>query len=210
FSPAVFYRSALGAFSASAGSLAVLGVVALLAAGALWRRGLERRWWHLTGAALPVLAAPYLVRYLGRGISPLARGAGLALWRARRPRWSHGVPWWRAASGSPNVTRRGWVAPPTPPPYHCSSASDAPRPPWRPVLPASSTRGGSPRRSRRMTTPRPSPCGPAPASPRPRSDWRASTCRPPSSRRSFARPRLDGGVPAWSAWIVLRACTMCS
>ncbi|PYO42781.1 MAG: hypothetical protein DMD33_08925 [Gemmatimonadetes bacterium] len=82
FSPAVFYRSALGAFSASAGSLAVLGVVALLAASALWRRGLERRWWHVTGAALLVLAAPYLVRYLGRGIAPPAGGAGFALWMA--------------------------------------------------------------------------------------------------------------------------------
>jgi signal transduction histidine kinase len=80
FSPAVFYRSALGAFSASAGSLAVLGVVALLAASALWRRGLERRWWHLAGAGLLVLAAPYLVRYLGRGIAPPAGGEGFALW----------------------------------------------------------------------------------------------------------------------------------
>src|SRR5207244_2133043 len=82
FSPAVFYRSALGAFSASAGSLAVLGVVALLAASALWRRGLERRWWHVTGAALLVLAAPYLVRYLVRGIARAAGGAGFALWMA--------------------------------------------------------------------------------------------------------------------------------
>ncbi|HYL20183.1 MAG TPA: ATP-binding protein [Gemmatimonadales bacterium] len=82
FSPAVFYRSALGAFSASAGSLAALGVVALLAASTLWRRGLERRWGHLTAAALLVLAAPYLVRYLGRGIAPPAGGVGFALWMA--------------------------------------------------------------------------------------------------------------------------------
>ncbi len=80
FSPAVFYRSALGAFSASAGSLAVLGLVALLAASTVWRRGLERRWWHMSGAALLVLAAPYLVRYLGRGIAPPAGGVGFALW----------------------------------------------------------------------------------------------------------------------------------
>ena len=82
FSPAVFYRSALGAFSASAGSLAVLGVVALLAASTLWRRGVTRRWWHVTGAAVLVLAAPYLVRYLGRGIAPPAGGVGFALWMA--------------------------------------------------------------------------------------------------------------------------------
>jgi signal transduction histidine kinase len=80
FSPAVFYRSALGAFSASAGSLTVLGVVALLAVSALWRRGLDRRWWHVAGAGLLVLAAPYLVRYLGRGIAPPASGVGFALW----------------------------------------------------------------------------------------------------------------------------------
>ena len=82
FSPAVFYRSALGAFSASAGSLAVLGIVALLAASTLWRRGLARRWWQVTAAALLVLAAPYLVRYLGRGIAPPAGGVGFALWMA--------------------------------------------------------------------------------------------------------------------------------
>jgi two-component system, NtrC family, nitrogen regulation sensor histidine kinase NtrY len=80
FSPAVFYRSALGAFSGSAGSLTVLGVVALLAASALWRRGLYRRWWHVAGAGLLVVAAPYLVRYLGRGIAPPASGVGFALW----------------------------------------------------------------------------------------------------------------------------------
>src|SRR5207247_1492972 len=55
FSPAAFYRPVLGVLSASAGSLAVLGVVL-------------------------VLAAPYLVRYLGRGIAPPAAGVGFALW----------------------------------------------------------------------------------------------------------------------------------
>src|SRR5439155_1135598 len=69
FSPAVFYRSALGAFSASAGSLAVLGVVALLAASALWRRGLERRWWRVPWA-LPVACV----------WAALAGLAGLWLW----------------------------------------------------------------------------------------------------------------------------------
>src|SRR6266850_929703 len=80
FSPAAFYRPVLGVFSASAGALMVLGVVALCAASALWRRGLARRWWNVVGAALLVLAAPYLVRYLGRGIAPPAGGVGFALW----------------------------------------------------------------------------------------------------------------------------------
>ncbi|HMH84188.1 MAG TPA: ATP-binding protein [Gemmatimonadales bacterium] len=82
FSPAAFYRPGLGVFSASAAALTLLGVVGLCAASALWRRGLERRWWHLAGAAGLVLAAPYLVRYLGRGIAPPAGGVGFILWMA--------------------------------------------------------------------------------------------------------------------------------
>ena len=87
FSPAAFYRPVLGVFSASAGALLVLGVVALCAASALWRRGLVRRWWNLVGAAVLVLAAPYLVRYLGRGIAPPAGGVGFVLWMS----WEAGV-----------------------------------------------------------------------------------------------------------------------
>src|SRR5205814_1682201 len=61
FSPAAFYRPALGVFSASAGSLIAAGVVALCAASALWRRGLARRWWPGAGAALAGLwlSSPY-------------------------------------------------------------------------------------------------------------------------------------------------------
>ncbi len=80
FSPAVFYRPALGVFSSSAGSLATLGVVLLLAAALVWRRGLERRWWSWAAAGLLVLAAPYLVRYFGRGIAPPAGGVSFGLW----------------------------------------------------------------------------------------------------------------------------------
>src|SRR5437667_4630512 len=80
FSPAVFYRPMLGVFSASAGSLAVLGLVLLLAASVLWRRGVPRRWWTTCAAAVLVLTAPYLVRYLGRGIAPPAGGVSFGLW----------------------------------------------------------------------------------------------------------------------------------
>jgi len=80
FSPATFYRPLLGVFSASAGSLAVLSLVLLLAAGLLWRRGIGRRWWTVGPALLLVLEAPYLVRYLGRGIAPPARGVSLPVW----------------------------------------------------------------------------------------------------------------------------------
>ncbi|MGH7699678.1 MAG: hypothetical protein ACREMJ_04035, partial [Gemmatimonadales bacterium] len=71
---------ALGVFSASAGSLAALGGLLVVLAGALWRRGIRRRWWHVAVAALLVLAAPYVLRYFGRGIAPPAAGAGLVLW----------------------------------------------------------------------------------------------------------------------------------
>ena len=77
FSPALFYRPMLGLFSSSAGSLVVLGLVLLLAAALLWRRGIARRWWTVSAAAVLVLAAPYLVRYFGRGIAPPAGGVSL-------------------------------------------------------------------------------------------------------------------------------------
>jgi signal transduction histidine kinase len=80
FSPATFYRPLLGAFSASAGSLTAVGIVQLLAASMLWRRGLARRWWSMAAAGVLVVAAPYLVRYFGRGIAPPAGGTGFALW----------------------------------------------------------------------------------------------------------------------------------
>src|SRR5437764_765959 len=80
FSPATFSRPLLGAVSASAGSLTVLGVVLLVAASLLWRRGIRRQWWNVAGAAVLVLAAPYLVRYFGRGIAPPAGGVSFACW----------------------------------------------------------------------------------------------------------------------------------
>src|SRR5437660_10025361 len=80
FSPALFYRPMLGMFSASAGSLVVLGLVVLLAAALRWRGGVARRWWSLSAAAVLVLAAPYVVRYFGRGIAPPAGGVSFGLW----------------------------------------------------------------------------------------------------------------------------------
>jgi hypothetical protein len=80
FSPATFYRPALGPFSASAGSLIVLAALVLFAAGMLWRRGVPRRWWSIAAAAVLVVEAPYVVRHLGRGITPPAQGVSLALW----------------------------------------------------------------------------------------------------------------------------------
>ena len=80
FSPATFYRPIAGVIGTSAGSLFVSGVLLLLAAGWLWRRGVPRRWWGIAAATLLVLYAPYVVRYFGRGIAPPAAGVSLGLW----------------------------------------------------------------------------------------------------------------------------------
>ncbi len=80
FSPATFYRPVAGPVGASAGSLMAVGILVLIAAGVLWRRGLPRRWWRTAAAGFLVLAAPYLVRYFGRGIAPPAGGVSMALW----------------------------------------------------------------------------------------------------------------------------------
>src|SRR5439155_83667 len=57
-----------------------LGLVLLLAAALRWRGGVARRWWSLSAAAVLVLAAPYVVRYFGRGIAPPAGGVSFGLW----------------------------------------------------------------------------------------------------------------------------------
>ncbi|MEX2157017.1 MAG: ATP-binding protein [Gemmatimonadales bacterium] len=80
FSPATFYRPIAGVIGTSAGSLFVSGVLLLLAAGWLWRRGVPRRWWGIAAATLLILFAPYVVRYCGRGIAPPATGVSLGLW----------------------------------------------------------------------------------------------------------------------------------
>src|SRR5216117_1209630 len=79
FSPATFYRP-VPIIGASAGALLVGGVLLLVAAGWLWRRGIERRWWGIVAAGLLMVAAPYVVRYFGRGIAPPASGVSLGLW----------------------------------------------------------------------------------------------------------------------------------
>jgi signal transduction histidine kinase len=82
FDPNTFYRPVLLVLGTSAGSLTVAGAVLLLAAAALWRRGVPRRWWGFAVAVLLLIAAPYLVRYFGRGITPPASGVSFGLWLA--------------------------------------------------------------------------------------------------------------------------------
>jgi len=80
FSPATFYRPLLRDFSASAGALLAIAVLGLVIAAAVWRRGPPRRWWSIGSAAVLLIYAPYLVRYLGRGIAPPASGVSFGLW----------------------------------------------------------------------------------------------------------------------------------
>src|SRR6266404_2109287 len=82
FSPATFYRPVAGVVGTSAGSLLVVGVLVLVAAGALWRRGVKRTWLGMAVAAFLMFAAPYAVRYFGRGIAPPASGVSIEQWLA--------------------------------------------------------------------------------------------------------------------------------
>jgi signal transduction histidine kinase len=80
FSPATFYRPVAGVVGTSAGSLLVVGVLVLVAAGALWRRGVKRTWLGMAAAGFLMVAAPYVVRYFGRGIAPPASGVSIEQW----------------------------------------------------------------------------------------------------------------------------------
>src|SRR5439155_1759024 len=104
FSPAAFYRPALGVFSASAGSLIAAGVVALCAASALWRRGLARRWWNVAGAAVAGTAAALVTWGAAvEGRLGLAERDAQGLGRAPDPR-------------AVSLLERLGTAPPAPPP----------------------------------------------------------------------------------------------
>ena len=80
FSPATFFRPLLGPLSASAGVLALAGVFLTMAGIWLWRRRPPRRWYGVLLGAVLLLASPYLISSLGRGITPPARGVSVGLW----------------------------------------------------------------------------------------------------------------------------------
>ena len=80
FSPATFFRPALGPFSSSAGVLLLSSVAVTIAGVALWRRALPRHPLGILVGVASLLAAPYLVRELGRGITPPANGVSMGLW----------------------------------------------------------------------------------------------------------------------------------
>src|SRR3954469_16044760 len=80
FSPATFYRPLLGPLSTSAGVLGLAGVFLTIGGVWLWRRRLPRRWYGVVLGVLLLLASPYLISNLGRGITPPTRGVPVGLW----------------------------------------------------------------------------------------------------------------------------------
>jgi signal transduction histidine kinase len=80
FSPATFFRPLLGPFSASAGALALVGVLLTMGGVWLWRRRLPRRWYGVAAGVALLLVSPYLISNLGRGITPPADGVSIGLW----------------------------------------------------------------------------------------------------------------------------------
>ncbi|HEX5962760.1 MAG TPA: ATP-binding protein [Gemmatimonadales bacterium] len=80
FSPATFFRPLLGPLSASAGVLALAGILLTMVGVWLWRRRLSRRWYGVIVGVTLLLTSPYLISSLGRGITPPARGVSIDLW----------------------------------------------------------------------------------------------------------------------------------
>jgi signal transduction histidine kinase len=80
FSPATFFRPILGPFSSSPGLLFLSSALVIVAAVALWRRRLPRHAVSMLLGLASLGTAPYLIRELGRGITPPANGVSMGLW----------------------------------------------------------------------------------------------------------------------------------
>jgi len=80
FSPATYFQPLLGQLSASAGVLAMAGIIATAAGISVWERGPRRQPWTIALGATLLLAAPYLISELSRGITPPAGGVRSGLW----------------------------------------------------------------------------------------------------------------------------------
>jgi len=82
FQGSFFASALLGPVSASAGPLALVGVVLLLLGALLWERGPPRRWPGIVAGVVLLAGAPYLVSGLSRGIVPPSFGVSMGLWLA--------------------------------------------------------------------------------------------------------------------------------
>ncbi|MFN0180610.1 MAG: sensor histidine kinase [Gemmatimonadales bacterium] len=80
FSPAAFFHPMLGPLSHSAGPLLLASMVLVVAAVAWLGRPAFRRWWGAPIALVLLVAAPYLVSQLGRGIQVRPGGTSAGLW----------------------------------------------------------------------------------------------------------------------------------
>ncbi len=80
FSPATFFRPLLGPLSGSAGVLGLTGMLLTIGGVWLWGQRLPRRWYGLALGGALLLASPYLISSLGRGITPPADGVSIGLW----------------------------------------------------------------------------------------------------------------------------------
>jgi signal transduction histidine kinase len=80
FSPGTFFRTVLGPLSSSAGVLALAGALLMTAGIWLWRQRLPRTWYGVAMGSLLLLASPYVISSLGRGITPPAEGVSVGLW----------------------------------------------------------------------------------------------------------------------------------
>ncbi len=80
FSSAIYFLDALGPLSASAGAMLLFAAIAVVALVQLGRRGIPRSRVGMIFAGALVLAAPYVMWTLARGITPPATGTGVGHW----------------------------------------------------------------------------------------------------------------------------------
>jgi signal transduction histidine kinase len=115
FNSAIYFHRWLGPLSASAGALLLAAALAVVALGRGARRHPRRTKVGTVLAGLLVLAAPYFLWTLARGITPPATGVGVRLWLSWQVSLAIvGVALGLAAAlllGSDDgVRRRGWTA----------------------------------------------------------------------------------------------------
>ncbi len=80
FSSAIYYLGSLGPVTASAGSLLTASAMLVLVVVAAARRGVRRHPVGLVAAGVVVLLYPWVMEYLGSGITPPTSEIGLGMW----------------------------------------------------------------------------------------------------------------------------------